>query len=82
MAVKRFISYYKPHKKLFFADLAAAFFLALCDLVFPMITRKMVNEFIPGKLVGELLMWAGIMLGIYLLKLALNFFVTYYGHMV
>ena len=80
--IKRFISYYKPHRKLFFADLAAALVLAACDLVYPMITRKMVNEFIPGKLVNMLLIWAGILLAIYLLKLALNFFVTYYGHIV
>ena len=74
--IKRFIGYYKPHKKLFFADLAAALVLALCDLVYPMITRKMVNEFIPDKLAGQLLMWAGIMLAIYVLKLFLNYFVT------
>ncbi len=80
--VRRFISYYKPHKKLFFADLAAALVLALCDLVYPMITRKMVNDFIPGKLVGMLLIWAGVMLLIYVLKLCLNYFVTYYGHLV
>ena len=80
--VKRFISYYKPHKKLFFADLAAALLLALCDLVYPMITRKMVNEFIPEKLIAELLIWAGIMFVIYLMKMGLNYFVTYYGHLV
>ncbi|MBQ7714971.1 MAG: ABC transporter ATP-binding protein [Clostridia bacterium] len=80
--IKRFLSYYKPHKKLFFADLAAALVLALCDLVYPMITRKMVNEFIPDKLVSPLLIWAGIMLAIYVAKLALNYFVTYYGHVV
>ncbi len=67
---------------MFFADLGAALLLALCDLVYPMITRKMVNEFIPGKLVGMLLIWAGIMLAIYVVKLALNYFVTYYGHLV
>lgn len=80
--IKRFIGYYKPHKKLFFADLAAALLLAACDLVYPMITRTMVNEFIPGKLVGKLLLWAGIMLCIYLVKLCLNYFVTLYGHLV
>jgi len=82
MIIKRFISYYKPHKKLFFADLAAALLLALCDLVYPMLTRKMVNEFIPGKLVAKLLIFGGIMFCIYVLKLLLNYFVTFYGHVV
>ena len=80
--IRRFIGYYKPHRKLFFADLAAALLLAACDLVYPMITRTMVNEFIPDKLVGKLLIWAGIMLVIYAAKLGLNYFVTYYGHLV
>ena len=80
--IKRFIGYYKPHRKLFFADLAAALLLAACDLVYPMITRTMVNEFIPDKLVGKLILWAGIMLAIYAAKLGLNYFVTYYGHLV
>ncbi len=80
--IKRFISYYKPHKLIFFLDLLAALFLAVCDLVYPVITRRMINEFIPDKMVKSLILWAFIMLGIYLLKLALNYFVTYYGHLV
>lgn len=80
--IKRFISYYKPHKLIFFLDLLAALFLAVCDLVYPVITRRMINEFIPAKMAKSLILWAVIMLGIYLLKLALNYFVTYYGHLV
>ncbi|MBE6562469.1 MAG: ABC transporter ATP-binding protein [Ruminococcaceae bacterium] len=80
--VKRFINYYKPHKLIFFLDLLAALFLAVCDLVYPVITRKMINEFIPAKMAKSLILWAVIMLGIYLLKLALNYFVAYYGHLV
>lgn len=80
--IKRFIKYYRPHRVLFFCDMAAALILAVCDLVYPVITRKMINEFIPGKLVTELLIWAGILLGVYLLKAALSYFVEYFGHMV
>lgn len=80
--VKRFISFYKPHRTMFILDLAAAFLLAVCDLVYPVITRRMINEFIPGKLLGSLLLWAGIILAIYLVKVLLNFFVTYWGHLV
>ncbi len=80
--IKRFISYYKPHKLIFFLDLLAAFFLAVCDLVYPVITRKMINEFIPERMLKSLILWALIMLAIYLVKMALNYFVTYYGHLV
>lgn len=67
---------------MFILDLVAAFLLAVCDLVYPVITRRMINEFIPGKLLGSLLLWAGIILAIYLIKVLLNFFVTYWGHLV
>ncbi len=80
--IKRFIGYYKPHKLVFFLDLLAALLLAACDLVYPVITRRMINEFIPGKMLKSLILWAVIMLGIYLLKMAFTYFVDYYGHLV
>ncbi len=67
---------------MFACDMAAAFILAACDLVYPMITRKMINEFIPGRLINQLVLWAGILLAIYILKAGLNYFVEYFGHMV
>ncbi len=49
--LKEFISYYKPHKKLFVLDMIAAFIVALCDLFYPMITRQIINDIIPnGKI--------------------------------
>ncbi len=80
--IKRFISYYKPHKALFAADIAAAFLLSACDLVYPVITRKMINEFIPDRLMKQLILWAILLLVIYVVKLMLNYFVTFYGHLV
>lgn len=80
--IRRFIGYYKPHKTVFILDLLAALFLAVCDLVYPVITRRMINEFIPEKLMTKLLLWALIMLGIYFIKMALTYFVDYYGHIV
>lgn len=80
--LKRFIKYYKPHKVLFAADLAAAFLLAVCDLIYPVITRSMINEYIPKGLRGKLLIFAAVLLGVYLIKMLLNYFVTYYGHIV
>lgn len=80
--LKRFISYYKPHRVMFASDLAAALLLAVCDLVYPLITRTMLNEYIPARLWQKLLLWAGILLAIYFIKLLLNYFVAYYGHLV
>lgn len=82
--LKQFAGYYKPHLKLFFADMAAALVLALCDLLFPLLTRKMLNDCIRAgtpEALRLLLLLGALLLGIYLLKYALNYFVTYYGHL-
>ncbi len=80
--LKRFAVYYKSQMKLFIADLVCALLLAICDLVYPMITRNMLNEYIPQNQIRLLLIWAVILLSIYLIKTALNYFVSYYGHLV
>ena len=46
--LKRFIQYYKPHKKLLFLDLLASFLVAAIGMGYPIITRKMLNDFIPN----------------------------------
>ena len=80
--LKRFISYYKPHRKLFAMDLFCAFVLAVCDLFYPMITRSMMNDFIPNKQLRTLVLWGILLLGIYLIKMGLKYFIQYYGHVV
>lgn len=82
MMLKRFIQYYKPHKRLFLLDMAAAFLIALCNLCYPVITRSMLNEFIPDRNMQLLVVFAVILLLIYVLKMLLNYFVQYYGHLV
>ena len=47
--VKRFIHYYKPHKKLFFMDMGASVAVSLIGIVYPMITRTMLNTLIPDR---------------------------------
>ena len=80
--IKRFISYYKPHKKLFVADMVCAFLLAACDLFYPEITRRMLSDYIPNREIRILVVLAIALLAIYLLKMGLNFFVQYYGHVM
>ncbi len=80
--IKRFAAYYKPHLKLFIADLICALVLAGADLFYPMITRNMLNDYIPGQKLKLLLIWAAILTGLYLLKIGLNYFVGYYGHVM
>ncbi len=80
--IKRFISYYRPHRVLFFTDFAFAFILAACDLFYPVLTGQMLDKYIPEGMIKALLICAGLLLGIYIIKIFLNYFVMYYGHIV
>ncbi len=80
--IKRFCSYYKPHKKIFFSDIICAFLLSVCSMFYPMVTRQMLNDFIPNKKIQLLIVWSCVLLAIYILKYFLNHFVAYYGHVM
>ncbi len=80
--LKEFIKYYKPYKKLFILDLIAAFAVALCDLVYPMITRNIMNEVVPNKDSRMLIVFAVTLLLIFIVKAGLNYFMQYWGHVV
>ena len=79
---KRFISYYKPHKKLFAADMLAAMTISLLGMVYPYITRTMLNDYIPNANIRAIVISGLVVLGLYILRWALNYFVQYYGHMI
>ncbi|MGL5353769.1 MAG: ABC transporter ATP-binding protein, partial [Clostridium sp.] len=80
--VKRFISYYKPYKKLFFLDMFVAFIAAALDLVFPMMTRNLVNDSIPNKNLRMIVVFGVALLVIYVVKAACAYFMQYYGHVM
>ena len=80
--LKRFISYYGPHKKLLFLDMAASLLVALIGVVYPIITREMLNELIPNEQY-QLIVVAGLsLLLLYFVRMLLNFFIQYQGHMM
>ena len=47
--VKRFIRYYRPHRKLFLMDMGASVTVALIGIVYPIITRTMLNTQTPDR---------------------------------
>lgn len=79
---KKFVSYYSPYKKLFLLDLFAAFMVALIDLVYPMLTRNIINDVVPNKNIRMLIVFCVILLTIFIIKGFLNYFMQYYGHIV
>ena len=80
--VKRFIAYYKPHRKLFAIDMACAFIVAVCDLFYPIIAGNIIDDYVPNQNLRMLLIWSGVLLGIYLVKAVLNYIIQYWGHVV
>ncbi|MDE7182510.1 MAG: ABC transporter ATP-binding protein/permease [Clostridia bacterium] len=80
--LKRFVRYYKPHKKLFIIDMACAFLISVFNLVYPYITKEIINNYVPNKLLYYLLAGAGLLLGLYAIKAVLNYILQYWGHLV
>ncbi len=80
--LKRFLHYYKPHKLIFTLDMLASFFMAMIAILYPIITRVMLNDLIPDRKY-RLIVLAGLgLLLIYVIRMFLNFFVQYYGHVM
>ena len=51
-------------------------------MFYPMITRAMLNDYIPNQQYAKILIFGGVLLGLYILRLALNYFIQYQGHMI
>lgn len=80
--IRRFFSYYKPHKKLFILDLICSFLIALCNLFYPFVTKEVINNYAPNKLLELMLIWCAALLAIYIVKAILSFIVQYWGHVL
>ena len=73
-----FFSFYKPHKKLFIADIICALIVALCNLFYPNIVKNIINIYVPNKALNLIIIWCIVLFFIYVVKLFLNYFIQYY----
>jgi ATP-binding cassette subfamily B protein len=80
--VKKFLSYYRPHWKLFLADMICSLLVALCDLFYPTISGNIIDKYVPSRELRLMLIWSAALLGIFILKAGLSYFIQYYGHCV
>lgn len=78
--LKKFISFYKPHKKLFALDFICAFLMSCCDLFYPIIAKDIINDYVPNKNMRLLLISCAVLLSLYILKEIFGYIVSYYGH--
>lgn len=83
---KKFLSYYKPYKGLFLADMFCALVAAAISLVYPMIVRYITNTVLPhyeiSAAVQVIIKLAVLMVGLALIELFCNFFIAYKGHIM
>ena len=80
--IRKFAKFYKPHLKLFILDMTCAFIVACCDLFYPVIAKNIINDYVPNKNLRLFVIWALVLLSIYVLKAGLNFVIQYWGHIV
>lgn len=80
--LKRFLNYYKPHKKIFALDMGASFMLSLISITYPIVTRKMLNDLIPNKDFRMIILLGSLLLVLYLIRMLLSYFIQYQGHMM
>ncbi|MBO4872824.1 MAG: ABC transporter ATP-binding protein [Lachnospiraceae bacterium] len=80
--LKRFIAYYKPHRKMLALDLLAALLISVTGMIYPVVTNRMLNEYIPNRMYRTIVIAGLIVLGLYIVRFFLRYFVQYYGHVI
>ena len=80
--LRRFFSYYRPHFGLFALDFGGAIVAGLLELGFPMAVRSFVDQLLPGRDWGLIMLATAGLLAIYVLNTGLTAVVTYWGHML
>ena len=78
--LKKFFSYYKPHKRLFIIDFSSAVFVALLELAFPLAVQWFIDDLLPKEDWNQIVKISVLLLLVYMLSTLMNFIVNYLGH--
>ena len=78
--LKIFARYIARHKGLFWLDMGCSVAVALIDLLFPYVSRMSMYRLLPDKLFGAFFAVMALMAAAYVLKAALYYVITVYGH--
>ena len=77
-----FISYYGPHRKLFFLDIACAFLVAMTDLSFPYVSKISMEKLLPGGFFKTFFIVIAVLILAYIIRSVLFYIITYWGHIL
>ncbi|UYZ22682.1 ABC transporter ATP-binding protein [Mesobacillus jeotgali] len=78
--IRRFFTYYRPHRRLFIIDFSSAVIVALLELAFPLAVQWFIDTLLPG---GNWNMIVSVSVGLlllYVISTLLQFIVNYWGH--
>ena len=79
-ALQIFLSYFKPHKKLFIMDLSCALMISIIDLAFPYVSRWCMYELLPKSAYQTFFTVMVIVFAAFALRALLTYVICYWGH--
>ena len=80
--LRKFMTYYKPYKKLLFLDILAALVMSLIDLITPRFTSYFIDDLIPQgslSIIYRMLFFLAIA---YIIHVVCGYVVEYWGHVM
>lgn len=78
--IRRFFTYYIPHKKLFVIDFSSAVVVAVLELGFPFAVKWFIDTLLPQQN-WPVIVWVSIgLLSFYMMSTFLQYIVNYWGH--
>jgi len=79
-ALQIFLSYFKPHRKLFLMDLGCALLISVIDLAFPYVSRWCMYELLPQSAYKTFFAVMVVVLAAFALRALLTYVICYWGH--
>ncbi len=85
--LKRFFTYYRPHKGLLILDLSCAVLVSAIDIAYPMLTQYILRTLLPQMAIDSAMVRVFVSLiviafGAYLVRALLLYIINYWGHVL
>ena len=79
-ALRIFLSYFRPHRKLFIMDLGCALLISMIDLAFPAVSRWCMYELLPQSAYKTFFAVMAVVFLAFVLRALLTYVICYWGH--
>ena len=79
-ALQIFLSYFRPHRRLFIMDLVCALAISLIDLAFPYVSRWCMYELLPQSAYGAFFAVMAVIFAAFAVRAVLTYVICYWGH--